>query len=217
MNLIAASLTAMILSYVYKENMFFRIAEHTFIGTSSGYFGALAVGVILNSGVNPLLKGKVILIIPIILGVLLITRYIPNVRWMSLWPTSLLVGVGTALAIRGAIRPSLVDQIVATTKPLFVANNSYDSINNILMLVMVVGTLSYFIFTKEHKGALGSVAYIGRITILAALGSSFGNTVMTRMTLLLGRVQFMLGDPAWYVIPVAFAVIILSIIRDRTK
>ncbi len=64
-------------------------------------------------------------------------------------------------------------------------------------LVMVVGTftgLVYFYFSKEHTGAFGSTARVGIFFIMITFGASFGYTVMSRMSLLIGRIDFLLGD-----------------------
>jgi len=54
--------------------------------------------------------------------------------------------------------------------------------------------LIYFFFSKEHKGALGGVAKLGIWFLMVAFGASFGYTVMGRVSLLIGRMTFMLRD-----------------------
>ena len=41
---VAVFLTLMVLSFLYKENPFFRLTEYIFIGLSSGYAFAAALG-----------------------------------------------------------------------------------------------------------------------------------------------------------------------------
>jgi len=54
--------------------------------------------------------------------------------------------------------------------------------------------LIYFFFSAEHKGALGGTAKLGIWFLMVAFGASFGYTVMARISLLIGRMQFLLGD-----------------------
>ncbi|MGI6662647.1 MAG: hypothetical protein ACOX4B_04100 [Bacillota bacterium] len=64
-------------------------------------------------------------------------------------------------------------------------------------LVIFIGSLStitYFFFTREQKGALKVTSQIGRWTMMIAFGSAFSNTVMGRLSLLIGRLQYLLGD-----------------------
>jgi hypothetical protein len=63
-----------------------------------------------------------------------------------------------------------------------------------LIIVGVIATLSYFYFSKEHKGVLGVAAKIGIWFMMIAFGASFGYTVMARISLLIGRVYFLLHN-----------------------
>jgi len=54
--------------------------------------------------------------------------------------------------------------------------------------------LIYFFFSMEHKGIIGGVSKIGVWFLMIAFGASFGFTVMARMSLLIGRIQFLLRD-----------------------
>jgi len=60
----------------------------------------------------------------------------------------------------------------------------------------VIGTFSgliYFFFSKEHKGAFGGLAKLGIWFLMLSFGASFGYTVMSRMSLLIGRMDYLLG------------------------
>jgi hypothetical protein len=54
-----------------------------------------------------------------------------------------------------------------------------------------VSTLIYFYFSKPHKGVLGGIATLGIWFIMVSFGAHFGYTVMARVSLLIGRVQFL--------------------------
>lgn len=71
------------------------------------------------------------------------------------------------------------------------------SIMFILTVIIVVGVLStliYFYFSKPHTGALGVTARVGIWFIMISFGAHFGYTVMGRVSLLIGRVQFLIDD-----------------------
>ena len=64
-------------------------------------------------------------------------------------------------------------------------------------IVIAAGTftgLIYFFFSKEHKGAFGGAAKVGIWVIMITFGASFGYTVMSRMSLLIGRMDFLFGQ-----------------------
>jgi len=63
-----------------------------------------------------------------------------------------------------------------------------------LMIVGVICTLTYFFFSTEHKGFVGGVAKAGIVFLMIGFGASFGYTVMARVSLLIGRLQFLLRD-----------------------
>ena len=63
---------------------------------------------------------------------------------------------------------------------------------DILLTLGVITGLIYFFFSKEHKGALGGAAKVGIWFLMISFGASFGYTVMSRMSLLIGRIYFLL-------------------------
>jgi len=68
------------------------------------------------------------------------------------------------------------------------------TISGIITLIGVITTLVYFYFSTEHKGIVGKVARTGTWFIMLAFGTGFGYTVMARVSLLIGRMQFLLHD-----------------------
>jgi hypothetical protein len=65
---------------------------------------------------------------------------------------------------------------------------------SLIVIVGVISTLIFFYFSKEHKGALGGVAKVGIWFIMVSFGAHFGYTVMARISLLIGRVQFLIDS-----------------------
>lgn len=184
---IAAIATIGLVSFLFKENPLYRIIENMYVGISAGY--ALTVGYtnIMNLAVTPMLGGKYSLLIPIALGILLYARYIKRYAWVSKIPLGLIMGIGTGLAIRGLILSQVVNQIKACFIPL----NSFD---NIFMVLGTLIVLFYFFFAIEHKGTAGSVAKVGRWVMMIGFGASFAGTATGRISLFIGRLQYLLGN-----------------------
>jgi hypothetical protein len=67
-------------------------------------------------------------------------------------------------------------------------------INNILFVVILLSVLTYFTFSYEQRGPVKRVAIWGRWFLMIGLGAIFGNTVMARMALLIGRIYYLLND-----------------------
>ncbi len=52
----------------------------------------------------------------------------------------------------------------------------------------------FFFYSREHKGALGVASRLGIAFLMISFGAGYGYTVMSRVSLLIGRFQFLLGD-----------------------
>ena len=69
----------------------------------------------------------------------------------------------------------------------------------LVVLIGVVSVLVYFFFSVEHTGVVGGVSKVGIYFLMVAFGASFGYTIMARLSLLIGRISFLLED--WLKIP----------------
>jgi hypothetical protein len=205
---IAAFLTLAIYSFLYKDNPFYKLAEHLYVGVSAGYM----VIYVWSTDVRPLLldpfvqthlqtgswavsfSRHFVLFIPATLGVVMLLRTFPKISWISRWPISFLVGITAGLALTGDVQGWLFPQVQATLVPLWVGGSILTTFNNILLFVGVVGTVAYFYFSREHKGFLGGLSRVGILFIMVAFGASFGYTVMARISLLIGRIDFLFAD-----------------------
>lgn len=197
---IGALCTLAILSYLLRENPFYRTAEHLFIGLAAGIGIFYGYQSIVTNAWTPLFNPaegephQWIMIVPLVMGVLLYTRFLKKGKWISRIPLGFVVGVGSALAIRGVIGASFMSQITATmTLPLWGVMSKF-GIDSLLFILGVLGTLIYFYFSREQKGPLKVGANVGKWVMMIAFGASFGNTVMARMSLLVGRIYFLLGE-----------------------
>ena len=65
--------------------------------------------------------------------------------------------------------------------------NPASSLNTIIILVGVSSVLFYFFFSVEHTGPGKVVARTGILFLMIAFGAAFGYTVMSRVSLLIGR------------------------------
>ncbi|MGB7062997.1 MAG: hypothetical protein WBF13_11680 [Candidatus Zixiibacteriota bacterium] len=189
-----AFLTLCIFSFLYKDNPFYKLAEHLFVGISAGYWATLEYHNVFRPNLwDPLTReGKLLLIVPFIFGLLLFSRFTKRFSWLSRWPMALIIGIYAGITIVGYGSGDLILQIQANLLPLW-TDNWLTSVNNILLTVGVITGLIYFFFSKEHKGALGAGAKVGVWFLMISFGASFGYTVMSRMSLLIGRVYFLLG------------------------
>jgi hypothetical protein len=192
---IAALLTLGIFSFLYKDNPAYKFCEHLFVGISAGYYVVLMYFSVVKPNLfDPLFRGNFLLLVPLALGILLFSRFFPKGDWLSRWSIALILGVYPALRITGFGQGDFVEQIHGTMLPLWVPGDPATTIGNWILIVGLLTSLIFFFFSKEHKGALGGAARLGVYFLMVSFGASYGYTVMARISLLIGRVMFLLHD-----------------------
>ena len=198
---VATGLTLLIFSFLYKDNPLFKLAEHLYVGVSVGYTIVKAYDTVLvHLVVKPIVEqGEVSLLIPVGIGMLMLTRYMPKAAWMSRYAFAFIVGMGAGLAIPRTISSFILKQVEDTIRPLlslggsdgvtFSMNllNPASNLNAIIILLGVSSVLFYFFFSIEQTGAGKAVARTGIMFLMISFGAAFGYTVMARMSLLIGR------------------------------
>lgn len=218
---VAAMVTLFIFSFLYKDNPLYKFAEHLFVGVSAGYYIVLNYWTVIVAnlydpltkaftGVDPASGQKVVmeggafaaqqgdyrgwLIIPGVLGLLLFTRLISRIDWISRWSLAIIIGVYAGLKTTGFAQGDLVAQVQASLIPLWHPGDLWGSISAIVFTIGLVTSLLFFFYSREHKGALGVASRIGVYFLMVSFGAGYGYTVMSRVSLLIGRFQFLLED-----------------------
>jgi hypothetical protein len=201
---VAAFFTLGIISFLYKDNPWYKVCESIFVGISAGYWFVTLfwdnIYSLFYLGVAE--RGNYSLYVGAVLGLMMLLRLIPQIGWISRWPLAFVVGATAGLYIINYFASNIMVQVENTLTPLFAdafnqptfSASVYNSIGNIVVAVGTFTGLVYFFFSKEHKGFMGGMAKIGIWTIMITFGASFGYTVMSRMSLLIGRMDFIFGD-----------------------
>ena len=190
---IAVAFTLMAWSFfLIKDSPLFKFAEVTLSATATAQVLVIAWKLINDGAISPVFQGELQYLIPILLGLMLYTRYLPQYRFLQKWTIAVMIGTGLALATRATIPTNIVSQIVATAKLPF-TGDALTIFNSIIILVGTISTISYFFLTVEQKESFGKVTKIGRVFIMIMLGAHFGNTIWTRLAWLIDRVQLVLA------------------------
>lgn len=185
---ITALFTLALYSFLYRDNPVYRFAEHVFAGLSAGYYaGLIFQSVLVQQLWVPLWGGNAWLVIPALLGVLMFARLSSRRAWISRLALAFVIGANSGILVMQQLHGLVLPQVSKT----FV---SLTDLQGILMVAGVLCTLIYFYFSKPHKGVLGGVATLGIWFIMISFGAHFGYTVMARVSLLIGRVQFLVID-----------------------
>ncbi len=205
---IAAGLTLFMFSFVYKDNPLFRFGEHLYLGISAGYLMSLYFfNNMKPKFFYPLMpfldvSGDTTLnlwvLIPGILGLFIIFRLIPGWGWLSRITFAFYIGGFTGITLPKVLNGLLLPQFYATIDRIPYMVTSWDElvllINALVLFVGALSVLVYFFFSVEHRGFVGGVSRVGIYTLMIAFGASFGYTIMARVSLLIGRMQFLMFD-----------------------
>ena len=200
---IAAGITLSLYSFLYKDNPLFKFAENLYVGVAAAYtLTQIWYTVLLADVVRPLSEldresmGNLWLIVPTLLGFFMLTQLSSSkFSWLSRIAFAFVVGLGSGLAIPRTIAANVLAQLEPTMQPI---TATWEGLNLLIILVGVVTVLVYFFYSVEHTGAVGVASKIGIWFLMISFGASFGYTIMARLSLLIGRVGFLLED--WLVL-----------------
>src|SRR5262249_22974087 len=150
--------------------------------------------------------------IPILLGLMIWLRFSKTASWLARIPIAYVLGAGAGLAIPTALDNFILTPLRATlalpivpsfwqrwTSQLFgmtppeMQLGIWGTISNLIVVVGVFCGIVYFFFSKEHKGLTGATANVGIWILMIGFGSNFGFTVMSRVSLLVGRFEFLIN------------------------
>jgi hypothetical protein len=203
-------MTLMVFSYLFGDNFLFRLATYIYIGVTCGYTLVIVVDyVLIPKLVQPLLAGDYLAVIPLVLSILLLTKLSPRTSRVGNIPMALLVGVGAAVAIGGAIFGTIAPQLVSTAQlfDLSVTGTGDPSTRLISGLFIALGlaaSLLSFRFAgrkdPSHPNPSGNkfmiiIAEIGRSLVAIALGAIFAGVIVASLTTMVERL-----DTLWTII-----------------
>ncbi|MFH1373755.1 MAG: hypothetical protein ABII79_08175 [bacterium] len=193
--IVAGLLTIAILSFLYRDNPVYKLAESLLIGVSIGYTLVVVwTGTIMDLLLTPLVQdSRPALVVPLLLGLLMFSRFLRQTAFLSRIPIAVMIGSGAGVAIPVMLEARTLKQMSATVAPL-ISESGLPDLSAIVVVVGVLTTLSYFYFSREHRGVLGVSAGIGTYFLMIFFGATFGYTVMSRMSTFIGRMEFLLTD-----------------------
>ena len=199
---IATFLSLCILSRVLADNPLYRLAQSILIGTALGYIAAVVTRNALVLPIDNLIFGGAAweqwapMVAGLTLGTLLLTRFGP--QWGSQlgnYPLALLVGVGAALALGGAVRGTLVPLLLASIRVPLLAGDLQALSGALVLVLLTLTTLLAFRYTSwpwrtraasvPGSGRLaGLLQLIGRGAVLVTFGVLFAAAVTTYLSAL---------------------------------
>jgi hypothetical protein len=197
-----------------RDNLYWKVCEHLYLGFAGGYMLIVAYKAIQANLFSQLSEGNLIYIIPLILSILLYARFVPAYGWIGRYPVALLVGVGTAVSLRTLIDAMFISQIAASfINPIAPTSEQVGSVltpfNNIIIILGTVTVAFYFIFWRNqlttNKGA-NWVRTVGIWFMMLQFGVNLGNGWIMRASRLGARFFYIL-DPQNWIYTAVFALV----------
>lgn len=196
-------LSLMIFSYLLGDNFLYRLAVHIFAGLSAGFITV----VVLESVVLPWLNTRVlppevpvgerlVAALPFFLGLLLLFKTSPRLGRLGNLAVALMVAVGTAVAMVGAISGTLLPLSNSVS-----ADMAGNPLNGFIIMLGVISTLVYFQYLArrlpngETQRSLFSRVFgaVGQAFIVITLGALYGGAILTGLTVFSERLAFIIG------------------------
>jgi len=201
-------LTILVFSYLLGDNPFFKLAVHIFIGVSAGYVALVTVNnVLIPRLILPLIGGsrgeRLLSLVLFIPSILLFFKVTP-LRNYGNWSVAILVGIGAAAAIGGAIAGTLFPQILGTINSVdpstfAISGNRWLQIfNGIIVVLGTLTTLIYFHFgtqdipgrTDKRMPIIETVSQVGKVFISITFGALYAGVFLTALSALVERLSF---------------------------
>jgi hypothetical protein len=221
---LAAFFTLAVLSFLYRDNVFYKIAESVMVGVSAAWYmvkagfweaivpkllGNLVPSVMRDwalPGIPKTQQPNLLYVVPLVLGIMLLCRLLSRGGWIGRWPLAFIVGIFAGIRLISFLDADFVNQIRSTIIPLVVMTdarqlNFWASLRNLGLVFGLLSCLAYFFFSVEHRGIVGHMARVGVWYLMITFGASFAFTVMGRIALLAGRITFLFDDWLWLIDP----------------
>ncbi|MDZ4786234.1 MAG: hypothetical protein SGJ02_09180 [bacterium] len=208
--------TLAIFSFLYRENPFYRLFEHIFIGIATGlgviqgfrYFlwpqilvPLLGFDIVqypdgtLSQEYNLLM---LLYILPLCFGLLYYFIYSQKFGWLAKLVIGFSLGASAGLYFKGFFA-EMLPQLASSFKPLVVIASGeidwFQSFSNCVFVFTLLSVMYYFFFSIRAESSVEKkFSASGRWLMMVCFGSFFGSTVMARLALLVERLQFLLVD-----------------------
>ncbi len=192
-------LTLFIFSYAWGDNPFFRIATNIFVGVAAGYAIIITIyNVLIPQLIMPLLSNNrsemILAVVYLIPSALLLTKISPRLSTIGNPAMAILVGIGAAAALGGAVTGTLFPQVSASI-------HIFDDQNFVsagIILVGALATLLYFQFGVPKKteklstrtGIFRGISWVGQAFIAITFGALFAGVYFSALTALVERLSY---------------------------
>lgn len=195
-------LTLFVFSYLLGDNFLYRLAVYVFVGLAAAYSAIVVTeGVLLPWLNSTLLSGEsgsiVFGLIPLLLGFLLLLKGSPRLGGLGSLALAFLIGVGTAVAVVGAITGTLLPLVNSTGGGL----RSGDLLNGVMVFFGVISSLIYFQYlarrlpdgSTRRNLVVRFFGTIGQGFLVITFGALYAAAILSSLTVFSERMSFIIA------------------------
>lgn len=208
--LVGFVLTLVVFSYLFGDNVLFRLGAYLFVGVTAGYVATIVIyQVLFPRIILPLANGtvaeKLLAAIPLLMGLLLLLKFSNRFAPVGSIPMGYLVGTGAALTITGAVFGTIFGQVNGVITAFNLQNAAaqptgpvFGLVEAVLIFVGTITTLVYFNFTGRGKSTedaknprwMGGTAKIGQVFIAITFGALYAGVLLACIAAMVDRLEF---------------------------
>lgn len=193
------ALTLLILSYLIGDNPFYRMAVNLLVGATAG----LAVLVVFRNALASQFSLSLGSLVGWALAALLLLKMLSPNFWPGRLSLAVLVGIGVAVSIAGALTGTLLPQADLTAFSLSLVDNGGSSFEQLLSDLIIFGGVVCVLITF-HYGAhllpdgkterpvfIRWITWVGQLFIGVALGLMYGGALVASLGYLADRLIYL--------------------------
>lgn len=175
----------MVMSILYKNNVFFRIGTMLMVAGTLGYNLPVALDNIYTRNLVPISKGNLSFILPVVISFLLFTTFFKKTAFLAKFPSAITVGAGLGAATAGAVVAALYANLLATAE--------ITNVNIAITSIMTILIMLFFLQTFSRKNMVFKPVYLaGQALILIYFGVGLGAYTIARFSQAIGRFEYVL-------------------------
>lgn len=200
-------LTLMVFSYLLGDNFLYRLAIYVFVGLTAGFVTIVTIESVLLPWFRLTIQsgdtgGTILGALPLILGILLLLKGTRRFNRLGNLGLAFVVGIGTAVALVGAISGTLLPLATSTAIREDTGDAGANLLNGFILVIGVVSTLIYFQYLARRSPSGGetrrglvvrAVGAVGQGFIVVTLGALYGGAILSGLVVLSERVAFILS------------------------
>jgi hypothetical protein len=191
-------LTLMVFSYLLGDNVLYRVAVHILVGVAASYIAIIAIESVLVPWLDSTTFSaqgdrdnatwqavRVVGTVPFLFGILLLLKFSARLAPVGNLGLAFMIGVGTAVALVGAVGGTIVPLVRKTGDAL-----GDDALDGLVIVGGTLATLLYFqYFAVEREGELTRprplqwASRVGQFFISLALGAIYAGAIVSSLTI----------------------------------